>query len=428
MSNQTMQRSATKRRATAKAQSRTGSFNRQTARLEGRRDGKPLIQVGPFEWGTHLTRAQKARIQRRAAFSFFGVAIAAVVGVFIFGLIQQNILIPNQAVVSINGTKISQDQYRRFLAYTAQDTWNRIQSELKQQGQLLPKVQAGDKAATTQNTILTQEIQTNESSYRQAQITQTAIQQLIEDQLIRQGEKQFPTAKIEPSAQDITSKVNAFKAAFPNSETYAQFLQKDNLSDSDIRAAVAVQIRRDNLQAYLVSQLVSPTRQLHLRSIQTNDKATAQADYAALLKDPSDANWSKLAKQHSLDVSTKNVGGDLGFVPHGTGDAAIDYWAYDSSRKVNDIGLIIPDSTGTYDVVQVIGVDPSRVVDSTTLKAAQNNALSHWLSAQQVAKTSHVTTADQTMLTATRNMPLLPDLNATLPNENPSPATTTGGP
>jgi hypothetical protein len=428
MSNQTMQRSPTKRRAAAKAQSRAGSFNRQTARLEGRRDGKPFIHVGPIAWGAHLTRAQKARIQRRAAFSFFGVAIAAVVGVFIFGLIQQNFLIPNQSIVSINGTNISQDQYRRYLAYTAQDTWNRIQSELKQQGQLAPKVQAGDKTATNQNTVLTEQIQTDESSYQQAQITQTAVTQMIEDQLIRQGEKQFPNAKIEPSPQDITNKLNAFKSAFPNGETYAQFLQKDNLSDSDIRAAVAVQIRRDNLQTYLASQLVTPTRQLHLRWIQTNVKATAQADYAALLKDPSDANWNKLAKQHSLDVNTKNVGGDLGFVPHGTGDASIDYWAYDSSRKVNDIGLISPDSSGTYDVVQVIGADPSRVVDATTLKAAQSNALSHWISAQRASKANKVTNADPTMLTAPRNMPVIPNLNATLPNENPSPATTTGGP
>ena len=68
MSNQTLQRSTTKRRERAKTPSksvgRRGAAGRQTARLEGRRDGKPLI----FGWGAHLTRAQKARYQRGAIF------------------------------------------------------------------------------------------------------------------------------------------------------------------------------------------------------------------------------------------------------------------------------------------------------------------------------------------------------------------------
>ncbi len=424
MSNQTMQRSTTKRRVRAKNSSSAGNFSRQTARLEGRRDGKPLL----FGWGAHLTRAQKARIQRRAAYSFAGLVIVLVIGVFVFGLLQQNIFIPNQSIVTVNGVHISQDQYRRVLAVDSQDLWNRIQSELKQQGQLVPKLQAGDKAATDQNTILTEQIQSDEANYSQAQITQSTIQQMIEDQLIRQNEKQFPNAKIEPTAQDITAKLNAFKAAFPTGETYAQFLQKDSLSDSDVRAALAIQLRRANLQAYLSSQLVSPTRQVHIRLIQTNDTAKARQILSSLQKDPSDANWSKLAKQDSLDVTGKNVGGDQGWVPPGTGDAAVGDWAYDSSRKVNDLSGVIKDTNGTYDVVQLLGIDPSRAVDPSLLKAAQGNALSHWISGQRADPRNNVTNTDQSMLTASRNMPTVPDLNAQLPNENPSPATTTGGP
>jgi hypothetical protein len=181
------------------------------------------------------------------------------------------------------------------------------------------------------------------------------------------------------------------------------------------------------MQTYLASLLVTPTRQVHLRLIQTNDKTSAKAIYAELLKDSSDANWSKLAKQKSLDVNGKNVGGDQGWVPPGTGDYLIGKWAYASGRNVNDMTVIAPDANGTYDVVQVLGFDPSRVVAATTLSAAKSNALSHWLGGERADLNNHVTSPDQNMLTDTRNIPVTPDLNATLPNENPTPPTT-GGP
>src|SRR5215831_18893895 len=112
MSNQTLQKSTTKRRARTSALTRPGKFNKQTARMEGLRDGKPII----FGWGGHLTRKQNERLQRRAAFSFLAIIALAVLGVGIFGVIQQNVIIPNQAIVKVNGTAISQEQYRKALA------------------------------------------------------------------------------------------------------------------------------------------------------------------------------------------------------------------------------------------------------------------------------------------------------------------------
>ena len=107
MSNQTI-RKPPARRALASAKSPLNArYRKQTARggSEFRRDGKPLI----FGWGGHLTRLEKQLLQMRAAYGFFGVIIAAVLGVFVFGLVQQNILIPNLALVTVNGTKVTQD-------------------------------------------------------------------------------------------------------------------------------------------------------------------------------------------------------------------------------------------------------------------------------------------------------------------------------
>src|SRR5262252_6724602 len=148
MSNRTAQRlSSTRARAQsaqkpgAQRTNRATTFRKTTARLEGRRDGKPLI----FGWGKHLTRAEKTRIQTIAAYSFGGLVLVALVGVFVFAVIQQNVLIPNSAIVTVNGTSISQDLYRKTLAYRAQDQWNTLQQNIATFNEQGAKIASGDK-------------------------------------------------------------------------------------------------------------------------------------------------------------------------------------------------------------------------------------------------------------------------------------------
>jgi hypothetical protein len=425
MSNQTLKRPTAKRRTRANA-ARTGSYRKQTARVEGFRDGKPLIQLGSFAWGGNLTRLQKQRIQRRAAYAFFAAVMALILIVVAFGIVQQNLIIPNQSIASVNGANISQDTYRKLLAYNSQDLWNKVQSELKQQASLQTRATNGDTNASTQLSIVTSQITSDEANYTQSQLTQTTMDQLVENQLILQGDRAFEQqnpalkSKLEPSASAIDSGVKAFKNAFPPNEAYQDFLSKDNLSADDVRSAVTLQIRRTLMQNYLASQLVSPTRQVHLRRIELSTAADAANVLKQIKATPNDATlWSSLAKQKSLDANSKNVGGDMGWVPPATGDAAIENWAYAAGRKVNDLSPVIKDSSGTFDVVQIVGIDPSRVFDATLLSDAKSNALSHWLTGRKADPANHFTTPDPNMMSASRNLPVLPDLNAQLPAQTP---------
>lgn len=421
MSNQTLQRPPAKRRA--KAAKNSKPYRRQTARLDGRRDGTPLI----FGWGGHLTRTQKNQLQARAAYAFFGVVIVALLAVFVFGWIQQNYLIPNQAIVTVNSVGVTQDTYRKQLAYEAQTLWNTLQSELKQQATLQAQAQKGDTNAANQNTILTEHIQTDEANYAQSQLTQSAASLLVEDQLIRDGAKQFeqqnhvPAATFDPTTKDVNTALAAFKKAFPSNESYSSFLQKDNLTEADIRAAITLHLRRDKMQVYLSSLLVSPAKQAHIRKIETNTAADAQKVLVQLQKSPNDnALWTKLAKQDSLDPNSKDTGGDAGWIVNGQGDGVIDNWALASGHKAGDLSGVLKDASGTFDVVQVLDVDPSRAVDKTALQSAQSNALQFWLDTQKALPANHISTPDSTMESATRNIPTVPNLNAQLPNENPS--------
>ncbi len=421
MSNQTVPKpkSSSSRRPGAKAASRATSVRRQPARLyRGVRDGKPLI----FGWGGHLTRVQKNRIQQRAAYSFLGAILAIIIIIFAFGVLQQNVLIPNQTIVSVNGTNISQDTYRKYLAYVSQVLWNKVQSELKQQAALQTAVKNGDKNAATQENIITSEISTDEANYSATQLTTQAANDLVENQLIIAGIAHFEQidpaakAKLTISSADVTKTVNAFKAAFPANESVSDFLSKNGMSDSDLRFAATLQLRRDKLQAYLASTLVSPTRQVHYRRIEVNTLALANSIADQLKKGT--GTWDALAKQNDLDANGKTTGGDDGWLAPGTGDAAIENWLLAPDRQVNQIG-VIKDASGTFDVLEALAFDPSRAVDASLLKAAQDNALTHWLSGAKANTANHVGTPNATMMQDSRNMPRLPDLNAQLPAQTP---------
>jgi hypothetical protein len=411
----------------AKATRTNSATNRirakQTARVSGLRDGKPLI----FGWGGNLTRAQKTHYQHLALWSFIGVIGVAIIGTLVFGMLNELVIIPNKTIVTVNGTNITQDAYRKELAYQAQTLWNKLQNEIAAKNAIAAKVQAGDPAATSQDTLLSTQLQADEANYAQAQITQASVSVLEDNALILQGEKTFeqqdhaPSSTFEPTQKQVNDALTAFKKAFPNGETYAQFLSANGLSNADVINSITMQVRRSNMQVYLAKQLVSPSRQVHLRRIEADTAANATKIRAELVAGKlTDAVWSTVAKKSSLDTNSKDTGGDIGWTPQGTGDGGIEYWAYNANRKVGDLSPVIFDASGTYDVVQVLAIDPSRTVNAATLKAAQDNALSHWLNMQRIIPGAHVTTANSTMLNDTRNLPKKPSLSATLPAVTPT--------
>lgn len=430
MSNSTLQSPKQRpSRATAlrrRAKTQQGvAFRKTTARLEGRRDGTPLV----FGWGRHLTRAQKSHYQRVAAYSFFGAVTVLVIGVFVFGLLQQNVFIPNQALFSVNGVNVSQDTYRKQMAYDAQDLWNQMQANIKLHDQLTDKQSKGDTSSQTATALqlATSTVEAEEGNYSQSSITQSTADQLVEDQLIQQQAVRFAQTdksakqKLTPTTAQIDAKINAFKKAFPSNEKYSDFVAKNGMSDDDVRAAATVLVRRDLMQSYLAATYVSPAPAAHLRVIERSTQADAQKTLAELQKDKltsMSANWNDIAKKESLDNDSKNSGGDMGWILRGGNDSGVELWVYDPSTKVGDV-QIVQTVNGTFDVIQLLSIDPNHVVDADSLKNWQNNALPHAISGWRVAPYNKLDKPNPDMLTASRNMPALPDPNAQLPNYNP---------
>jgi len=473
MNSQTARRPDTKRPTRP---AKANKYTRQTARVEARRDGKPLV----FGWGGHLSRSEKIVLQRRAVWSITTAIIVLIVAVVVGFWVNVNIIAPSQPITTVNGHSVPQADFRKLLAVKAQLELNKIQGAhgLFSQRDALNKqvaVQQTDvDAITKQITTLTTQIKTlpagtqrtdteaqlaglkqklttsqaqhdtlaaqysdmlkntiplEQQLYTQPQQTSESATWLQDDEIIREWlatQNSSINAQINPGSSAVDKAVKDFSANFPVGSNYQKFLNTNNVSDNDVRAALALKVRRDNMQAYVTSQVVSPTYQVLARGI----TATTQGDANNLLKQlKGGADFGKLAKAKSVDSTTNAKGGDFGWLARGqyiqtyaaNTSGTIENWIFAPSRTLNELSPVLSEN-GSFHIVQVLGVDPARVVDSATLKSLKDNALNNWLMSKRANAT--ITPVDQNKTTDSSIMP--PGLPASAPGQA-VPGTNPGG-
>ena len=422
-------------------------YIKQTAHVEARRDGKPLI----FGWGEHLSRNEKIRIQRRAVWSLTILITTAIIAIFVGFWININVVVPNQPITSVNGQNIPQSDYHKLVVFKAQEANNNLNGPrgLTAQKDSLSTTVANDQAkidslktqlsSTTdpdkkagiqqqidaaqkqhdsdnsQLTTLQSNFTTAQTNDTQSQIANESVEWLQDDLIIRKWAAQQSTsiqAKIEPSASQLNRAMKQFSAEIPKGNSYSQVLSKYSVSDNDMRIMMALKLRRDNMNNYQHSFITSPTRQIKARAITLSTTKDAQ-DALKQLKKGTD--FSTLAKNKSLDNTTKSKGGELGWLirwqytvsnsSNIRGTGAIDNWLFDPARKLNDLSPVLTEN-GTYHIVQIEDIDPSRQVDDPhildTLRA-NDTPLIAWLNSQEA--NAHMTPGDSSKEFDPLNMP-----------------------
>lgn len=458
-------------RTTRPAKSKAKRYNRQTAHVEARRDGKPLA----FGWGGHLSRTEKTQLQRRAIWATTIIVAFVIVAVIIGFWVDLNIIVPGLPITSVNGQQVSQSDYRKLVALKAQLEDNKIYGvngliaqrdklqkdaatqqaivnkevqqidTLNKQLQSLPASQTAQRtnievqlaqARAASNTAQTQyatfngqyqEMLTNtvpneQQLYDQPQIGNDSANWLQDDIFIRNwlaNQSSSIQNQVNPSASAVSKAIADFTANLPTGMTYTKFLSNDNVSDADVHAMMTLVLRRQNMQSYLASQITSPAYQVSVRAMTIDTQAHA----AAILKQlQGGADFATLAKQKSTDTATNTKGGYIGWLIRGqyaqqeanNGSGLIDNWIFNPARTVNELSPVLSEN-GSFHIIQILAIDPSRAVDATTLQAAQSNALTAWLLSQKAMPGVKVTSIDQTMLLDANNMPA--GLPSSAPNQ-----------
>ena len=445
-------------------------YSKQTAHVEARRDGKPLI----FGWGGHLSRNEKTHIQRRATWVVAAGIIVLIVVVITGFWLNINVITPGLPITTVNGHQIPQSLYRKLVAFKTQLEINKFNgphgliaqrksleqqiaqmqttsnNDTKQINDLNAQIKNLPAGPSTQRSNLTAQVTSLQQQVLQAQITINSLNQqlsnltsntipneqqlftqsqigndsatwLQDDEIIREWlatQSEAIQAKINPSANAIERAVNDFKANIPTTSSYSHFLSQDNVSDQDIQAMTALKLRRDNVQSYLASLIVSPTYQVLARTMTIDTLADAQKVLNQLKHG---GDFAKIAAAKSVDTGTASKGGSLGWLARGQyaqteQSAIVENWLFDPARKLSEISPILTEN-GAPHIVQILNIDPARPVDKTTLQTLRDSALSDWLLIQRAILGSKITPPDQTRLLDPANLP--PDLPAGAPGQSP---------
>lgn len=458
-------------------------YIKQTAHVEARRDGKPLI----FGWGKHLSRAEKERLQRRGVWGMAALVVLILAAVIVGSWINLNIIVPGLTIASVNGHNIPQSEYRAMVAVKTQLELNKLygphgltaqltslqtqdaavnntitqtnkqitdlQNQIKklpagpsaQRTSLTNQLTAAQKTLATNqtkhqtlqnqiNTLTNNTIPIEKTGFTQSQIGNDSASWLIDDEVLREWlatQSAAVQAKINPTASQVNRDFNSLKANMPTNSGYNTFLSQMGINDDTIRAMLTVIDRRSNAQNYFAPLITSPSYQVLARQIVLPTQQKANQILQDLQKGQ---DFGKLASANSQDTNTKTKGGDLGWMTRYqyidssvgiNGPSVVENWMFDPARKLNEISPILF-GNGSYYIVQIMNIDPSRAVSSNIISALKTNALVYWLQDREALPDQHIVQGNQNMMFDTNNLPP----NNILPQAAPSTGTpgTTGQP
>jgi hypothetical protein len=372
-----------------------------------------------------LSRWQKEKRQERVALSFVIGTIVLVAAILFFGLWREILSRPGQIVARVGSANVTLGQLTDEIKYRAKTLDQQIviaQSQvsqaqaqaandpnssflvqyMQQQVQQLQqqRAQVGDGTTTLQDLIDTQLIK-QEVIKRGGNVTQGDIDLEIQTQFQPQPE---PTAAPTDVVTDttgitatapITGAAAATATPIPPTETpapsptaipadawktqYQNTLKTYNITEAEFRRfTMEPSLWRTKLQDMIGATVPTTTEQIHAFHIVFTTESDARDAYTLMTQ--TNLSFEDEAKAVSTDTATKDLGGDLGWLPRGQQEEAFDTTAF--SLTVGTISQPISTTEG-FQIIKVTEKDANHPLSSTLLDSAKSTAFTNWLTAAQ---------------------------------------------
>jgi len=356
-----------------------------------------------------LTKKQLSRKEKEARARFWlilcgSVVVLLVVGVLAYGVYQEYVAKPASPVATVNDVVIRVDDYQRRVVFRRFDFGSllaRIDTQLRQFDQ-------SDESQAFLIGYLQQQRQQVENSLMS--LPTLTLDEMIEEELIRQAagarglgvtddevqleiERQFgydrnpPVPTPTPITVTVPVTVTPEPTVAPMTEEqfnerYRQYVDlvrdETGFTESDFVGLVRSNLVRRRLQDAMAQEVATSGPQIHARHILvgTEDGELAQ-DILAKLRSGED--FAELAKEHSIDESNKDEGGDLGWFPRGVMVEPFEEAAF--ALQAGEVSDVVTTTFG-YHIIEVIESDDDRPFDEAILQQKQSTVLSDWLDEQ----------------------------------------------
>jgi foldase protein PrsA len=162
---------------------------------------------------------------------------------------------------------------------------------------------------------------------------------------------------------------------------YQQFLDYVRLSDSEYRHVVEAGLLTQKVSDQFTQNVPTEGKQVHAYWIKVDNEGNA-TEVENKLKEGED--FSTLAMEYSTDETTKEYGGDLGWVPEGILSIAIDPQLDQAafSLPVGNVSQPIMTTNGYY-IIKVVEIDDNRPIDEQYREMLASNELNNWFEEQR---------------------------------------------
>ena len=216
----------------------------------------------------------------------------------------------------VNGQPIASDEYQRQVA--------QVEAFFEQEG-LDP--------------------QSEEGQERLAQARRQVLEQMIDQELIRQAATEMGVsvseAELESSVQDIIAQSGG-------EEQFNQSLQATGTTYDDFRQMLLDQLLSEAVYVAVTASINSVAEQVHMRHILMGTRERAEEVLARL---EAGEDFAYLAKEYSEDISSRERGGDVGFFPRGVMPPEVEEVAF--GLEVGDVSDVVESQFG-FHIVQVL--------------------------------------------------------------------------
>ena len=196
---------------------------------------------------------------------------------------------------------------------------------------------------------------------------------LIQEEIVRRfaGER-----NVTASEDEIQEAIAKRLGITVDDETFGVALQQEvvrsQLSEDEYRRMVEASVLSDKLRTEFEKEVPKTAESVHFRQIIVGSDAKAQE-----MRDKLDAgeDFATLAAQNSLDTSTKESGGDAGWIPRGVLAPSMEELIF--PLKPKEI-TTIPISQGVF-VVEMLEKAEDRPVDEEKKTPLANRAFQDWV-------------------------------------------------
>ncbi|HEY7062793.1 MAG TPA: peptidylprolyl isomerase [Chloroflexota bacterium] len=334
-----------------------------------------------------LTKWQRERRQKRLLIYAAAGLVVVAVAVLAFGYWREVLVRPNEPAAEVGDQTVPLGALALRLRPQLMAIDNeiaRVQSQTTSTGssssQQLQMLSSQRLGAVDQvlGDMIDDELIAREAERRGLEATDADIDALIQTEFA----KQKAQASANPAATPVagpeagptpTPTPPPTLTADEFQDTYQTLLSRVNYTDEQYRSYVAASVRKNKVRDAVTADVAPTQEQVHAQRITVGTQEEATAALAQIRS--GEQSFEDVARDKSKDLTSKNQGGDLGWLPRGLESPQFDDQAF--RLGVGEIGEPVTTPQG-WEIIQVLDKG-ERPLTPEQLDRLKNKRFDDWL-------------------------------------------------